>query len=160
MIRKVRAEDASQIRDIYNYYIRETVVTFEEEEISSEEMLRRIDEVTKRYPWIVYEENGALLGYAYASEFRERIAYRLTAESTVYLRHGQEGKGIGIQLYEHLISELKRTDIHAVIGCITLPNVGSVHLHEKLGFRKNGVFPQTGYKFGKWLDVGFWELIL
>lgn len=109
---------------------------------------------------MIYEENGLVPGYTYASMFRERIAYRFTAESTVYLRRGYEGRGIGTQLYRERIAQLKARGFHVVIGCLTLPNDTSVYLHEKMGFRKAGILSQTGYKFGQWLDIGFWELII
>ena len=160
MIRSVHHSDAKAISEIYNFYVKNTVITFEEEAVSENEMRNRIDNVTKRFPWLVYELNGELLGYSYATDWKTRSAYRHTVESTVYLRNGESGKGIGKKLYQHLISELQKLNIHAVIGGISLPNEASIALHEKLGYKKIGQFHEVGLKFNKWVDVGYWELIL
>jgi len=160
MIREINVADASQICGIYNYYIENTVITFELEPVDLAEMTRRISEITKVYPWIVYEENGEIIGYAYASGWRSRPAYRSTTETTVYLKRGYERKGIGRELYRELLNRMKQRNFRIAIGCITLPNDASVLLHEKFGFTKVGHFPEVGYKFEQWLDVGFWQLKL
>ncbi len=160
MIREINVADASQICGIYNYYIENTVITFELEPVDVAEMTRRISEITKIYPWIVYEENGEIIGYAYASGWRSRPAYRSTAETTVYLKKGYERKGIGSELYSELLNRKKHRNFRIAIGCITMPNDASVLLHEKFGFTKVGHFPEVGYKFEQWLDVGFWQLKL
>jgi len=160
MIREINVADAGQICGIYNYYIENTVITFELEPVDVAEMTRRILEITKVYPWIVYEENGEIIGYAYASGWRSRPAYRSTAETTVYLKKGYEHKGIGSELYRELLNRMKLRKFRIAIGCITMPNDASVLLHEKFGFTKVGHFPEVGYKFEQWLDVGFWQLML
>lgn len=160
MIRNVIKEDLSAICGIYNYYIRHTIVTFEEQEIDVKEMERRVNQVTTKFPWIVYEENGSVIGYAYASSWKERSAYRFSVEGTVYLDNNHTGKGVGIKLYEHLLHELKKNNIHYIIGGISLPNEASVGLHEKLGFKKCAHFSEVGRKFDQWIDVGYWEKIL
>lgn len=160
MIRDVQSSDAESIRSIYNHYIRESVVTFEEEPISVTEILERIDMATKDLPWLVFEEEGGILGYAYASKWKGRLAYRYTVESTVYLSKKAIGKGIGTKLYKALIDRLANLAYHSVIGGIALPNPASVALHEKLGFEKVAHFKQVGWKMDRWVDVGYWELII
>jgi len=160
MIRRVRHRDYEAIREIYNYYILNSISTFELEPVSIDEVTKRISLVTQKYPWIVYEENNTIIGYAYANDWKTRKAYRYTVESTVYLKNGNSGKGIGSALYTFLLKELKQIGIHAVIGGISLPNDASISLHEKLGFKKIARFKEVGYKFNKWIDVGYWELII
>lgn len=160
MIRSVRITDAKTIANIYNYYVKETNITFEKESVNEEIMKTRIETVTAKYPWIVYEEEGEVIGYAYSSKWRERIAYSQTSETSVYLYKDARGKGIGKLLYVELLSRMKSADLKVAIGCITMPNDASVRLHEKLGFSKVGIFHEVGYKFDQWLDVGFWELKL
>lgn len=162
MIRTVQLIDAVQITPLYNHYIETSAVTFEELTITEDEMLARIQRIhfEKEYPFIVYEESGTILGYAYATLFRERVAYRFTVESTVYVHPDHFGKGIGKKLYNELLVLLKENGYHSVMGVITLPNEPSVSLHEKCGFKKAGHFTQVGFKFNQWMDVGYWELLL
>lgn len=160
MIRIVKNEDAQQICDIYNYYIQNTIVTFEEEPVSLIEMEKRINEITISLPWYVYEDGGQIIGYAYASKWKGRSAYRFTVESTVYIKKDMIGNGIGSKLYKILIDELNNRKIHAIIGGIALPNERSEKIHEKFGFKKVAHFHEVGFKFNKWIDVGYWELIL
>ncbi len=159
MIRQITQEDVIEVCGIYNYYVKNTIVTFEETPVSEEEMQSRIRLISGNYPWIVYEREGALLGYAYASDWKTRSAYRHTVETTVYLRPDSTGQGIGGVLYAALIKKLRESNVHALIGGIALPNDASVALHEKLGFRKIGQFHEVGLKFGTWIDVEYWELI-
>ncbi|WP_430816706.1 arsinothricin resistance N-acetyltransferase ArsN1 family B [Carboxylicivirga sp. RSCT41] len=160
MIRQVKPADASLIAGIYNHFIKHSIATFELDSIDSDEMLNRVKKITASYPFVVFEENDQILGYAYASAWKSRKAYARTVETSVYLHHKAQGKGIGTRLYSHLMNELKNKEIHAVIGGISLPNDASVKLHEKLGFQKIGHFKQVGRKFDKWIDVGYWELLL
>jgi L-amino acid N-acyltransferase YncA len=160
MIRSATPDDAERICDIYNYYIVNTPVSFEEEMVSADEMRRRIETVMEDYPWYVYEENGDILGYSYATRWKTRSAYRFSSESTVYVKHGITGKGIGSDLYAKLLAELKIRSIHAVVGGIALPNEKSQALHEKFGFKKVAHFSKIGFKFGQWIDLGYWELVL
>lgn len=160
MIRPVLPTDAPALADIYTPYIRDTIITFEEEPVSVAEMGARIAKVTATYPWLVWEEDGAVLGYAYASTWRARHAYRFAVETTIYLAQGHHGKGRGAALYRALLAELKQRGFHSALGCLGLPNEPSVRLHEKLGFRKVGHMTEAGWKFGAWVDVGFWELLL
>ncbi|MDR2385697.1 MAG: GNAT family N-acetyltransferase [Tannerella sp.] len=160
MIRKVAPEDAPEILNIYNYYVKNTTITFETEPVSEEEMQKRIAAISQEYPYLVYEENGNIRGYCYANLWKKRCAYRHTLESTVYIDKNHFRKGIGRALMNRLIEELRNTDAHAVIACITIPNEKSVSLHEKLGFKQVSEFREVGFKFGKWLDTGDWELLV
>jgi L-amino acid N-acyltransferase YncA len=160
LVRACTPADAARICGIYNHYVRETVVTFEEVPVSVEEMSRRISDVTSRLPWLVCERGGEVCGYAYASSWKERSAYRYSVESTVYLAADATGQGIGTLLYSALLDALRATEVHVVIGGIALPNEESVALHEKLGFTKIGHFREVGWKFDRWVDVGYWEMIL
>lgn len=160
MIRDATIADAPAICGIYNYYIENTPVTFEEAALSPEEMAARISDITQAYPWIVYLENGTIVGYAYAGKWKARSAYRHTAELTVYLDHMATGRGIGSRLMTELLARLRGIGVHAVVGGVALPNPASTALHEKFGFKKVAHFPEVGFKFGKWIDVGYWELML
>ena len=159
MIRAVQDKDANDIVKIYNYYITETLATFEEQVISTADMLARIKKVhTNDLPWLVAEDSsGKVIGYAYATKWRERFAYRFSVEVTVYLSPNQQGKGLGSRLYTELFSKLKQRSIHSVIGGITLPNPASIALHEKFGMQQVAHFKEVGFKFEKWLDVGYWQ---
>lgn len=158
MIRAATESDAQTITDIYNYYIENTVATFEEQPISKSDILERIQKVTGfSLPWLVAEDNGVVIGYAYAGKWNVRSAYRHTVESTVYLSHSSVSKGWGTRLYTTLFGLLRKKSIHVVIGGITLPNPASVALHEKFGMKQVAHFPEVGFKFGKWLDVGYWQ---
>ncbi|MEM7016642.1 MAG: arsinothricin resistance N-acetyltransferase ArsN1 family B [Pseudomonadota bacterium] len=160
MIRDVQLEDAGAICEIYNPYIEHTVISFEEETVSTEEMISRIQQVKSAdLPWLVCVEDEKLMGYAYASRWKTREAYRFTAESTIYLADSAQGRGIGKKLYEALFDQLRMQGYHAVIGVIALPNDASVALHERMGFEKAAHFKEVGLKFGKWIDVGYWELL-
>ena len=160
MIRKVKATDAAEICEIYNHYILKTTTTFEIDPLTEEEFSKRLQDISTTYPYLVYEENGTIVGYAYASIFRTRVAYKNTVETSVYVHPNHFQKGIGKELYADLIKALKQTNFHSAIGGITLPNEPSVILHEKMGFVKIGHFKEVGFKFNQWLDVGFWQLML
>lgn len=161
MIRAATIADADALARIYNYYITDTIVTFEEEPIDGSEMILRLAEVTSAgLPWIVAEESGAVTGYAYANRWKTRIGYRFSVESTIYLAPTATGKGIGTALYQRLIDLLREGTTHLVIGGVGLPNPASVALHERLGFEKVAQFKEVGLKFGRWIDVGYWQLNL
>ena len=160
MIRPATKADAQAICNIYNPYVSDTIITFEEEIVSVEEMTQRIHEMISSLPWLVIEDEGQVVGYAYASRWKSRCAYRFSVETTVYLSSAATGKGFGSLLYEHLIADLRQRSIHSLIGGIALPNPASVSLHEKFGFEKVAHFKEVGWKFNQWIDVGYWELIL
>jgi phosphinothricin acetyltransferase len=160
-IRPAVASDAAAIAEIYNHYIAETAVTFEEEPVAAEEIARRIEEIrSASLPWLVAEEDGLVVGYAYSTQWRPRSAYRFSVEVTVYIAPGHAGRGIGSMLYEELFPILKAQDVHAVMGGIALPNQASVALHEKFGMRKAAHFQEVGFKLGRWIDVGYWQRTL
>jgi phosphinothricin acetyltransferase len=160
MIRDARDDDAAAVAAIYDRYVAETVITFEEEPVGAEGMLERMRGIRAKYAWIVAEEEGQVIGYAYYGPFRTRSAYRFSAESTVYLAPQAQGRGLGTALYQEIIARAKASGIHALIGGVALPNPASEALHAKLGFRRVATFEAVGFKFGRWIDVGFWELLL
>lgn len=160
MIRSATAADAAAICSIYNRYVAETTVTFETDPVSVEVMRTRIAEVAASYPWLVFARDGEVGGYAYASRWRPRAAYRHSVESTIYLAPAFQRQGIGTQLYTELIARLRAQGIHQMIGGVALPNADSVALHERLGFRKVAHFAEVGRKFDRWIDVGYWQLAL
>lgn len=160
-IRASESNDAAAVAAIYNHYIAETVITFEEEPVGANEIARRIDDVqSASLPWLIAEERGEVAGYAYATPWRTRTAYRFSVEVTVYLSADHSGRGIGSMLYGRLFPMLEARGIHAVMGGIALPNEASVALHEKFGLQKVAHFREVGFKFGRWIDVGYWQRTL
>lgn len=160
MIRPCRVEDAAAIAAIYNEYVRDTVITFEETPVSLDEMAKRIADVGAKYPWLVAEEDDAVIGWAYATPWKTRSAYRFSVETTVYVAAGGQKRGIGTSLYAELLAGLKARGAHSAVGGIALPNPASIALHEKMGFRKIAHFAEVGRKFDRWVDVGYWQLLL
>lgn len=159
-IRSVNFADAAPVAEIYNHYIETSHATFELETIDSSEMENRIRETFGReFPFFVSEEVGEITGYAYGRQFRPRRAYLHSIEVSVYIKNGWERKGIGAQLYERLLPEILQKDFHAIIAGISLPNEASIRLHEKFGFEKVAHFREVGFKFERWIDVGYWELL-
>lgn len=161
VLRAAVLDDAAAIVAIYNHYILNSTISFEEETVSEAQMQQRIADVqSKGLPWLVLEEAGQLLGYAYATPWRVRHAYRFSVETSVYLDPAWHGRGLGRQLYTELLAQLSHHGCHLAIGGIALPNPGSIALHEALGFRQVACFNEVGYKFGRWLDVGYWQKTL
>ena len=159
MIRPATEDDAAVIAAIYNHYVLETIITFEEDAVADAEMAGRIRETIPSLPWLVLTEKGEITGYAYASKWKSRCAYRYSAESTIYLRSDLTRRGSGQLLYAELLRHLRERGVHSVIGGVALPNPGSQRLHERMGFKKVAHFEQVGRKFDQWIDVGYWELI-
>ncbi|MCM1522533.1 MAG: GNAT family N-acetyltransferase [Muribaculaceae bacterium] len=160
MIRPATVADASSIADIYAPYVEETVISFETEAPSAEEMARRIAEISSHGPYIVWEQDGAILGYAYAHPWKERTAYCHTLETTVYLHPDAYGRGIGVALMRRLIDDCRERGFHVLVACITSENTRSIRFHESLGFVKASHFRQVGYKKDRWLDVVDLQLLL
>ena len=162
MVRHVRLEDAEAICGIYNPYITDTVITFEENPLDIPEMAERIRSIiTADYPYLVWEEKEELLGYAYVGRWKERASYRFSAEDSIYLRKDCQGKGLGSALMAALLEEIRaRGTLHLLTAGITMPNDPSVALHEKFGFKKCAHFNEVGFKFNAWQDVAYWQLIL
>jgi L-amino acid N-acyltransferase YncA len=160
MLRDAEPSDADAICSIYNEYILNTTITFEETPLKAEEMASRICLVTQSYPWLVYEEDSRIVGYAYAGKWKERSAYRYSVETAIYMDSRHVGKGIGTQLMKELLKRLKAASLHSVISGIALPNPASIALCERFGFKKIAHFSEVGYKMNRWVDVGYWELLL
>lgn len=158
-IRPYRDGDEVAIADIYRHYILHTTVTFEEEPLTPGAMRERIlGCVNAGHPWLIWEdEGGDVQGYAYAGPYHHRAAYRHTVESSVYLRHGQQQRGLGQALYAALLDHLGQTACHVVLAKIALPNPASVALHHKLGFTQAGRLREVGFKFGQWIDIVIFE---
>lgn len=161
MIRNVQLSDAKRIAEIYNPYITDTIVTFEEVPVSEQDIAERIKQITaKNFPYIVYEDNGVVVGYAYLSNWRSRPAYNITLETSIYIDEKAQAKGLGSILYAELINRARELNLHSLIGVISLPNPISQKLHKKFNFKLIGNFKESGLKFGKFIDVEFWQLFL
>ena len=161
IVRSASAADAASIARIYNHYIQNTVITFEDEPVSVQAMATRVAEVQAlSLPWLVAEVDHKVIGYAYANKWKVRSAYRYSAETTIYLEQGYEGRGIGTALYSALLPMLRARGIHVAIGGAALPNEASKSLHEKLGFEHVATFRQVGFKHARWVDVAYWQLVL
>jgi len=161
-IRDVRLEDTQALLDIYAPYVQTTWITFETEVPALVEFRRRIEQYrfTLGFPYKVAELDGGIAGYAYAHPFHEREAYRFTAESTVYIKQDLRRGGIGTELYQAVLEDLKKSGFHTVIAILGCPNEASKRFHEKLGFREAGYFREVGYKLDRWLDTSHMEKFL
>lgn len=157
MIRIAHDGDASAIHDIYTPSVLDGVETFETELPSVAAMQERIATRLQRYPWLVWEEDGRVLAYAYASRFRERAAYDWIAETSIYVRADARRRGIARRLYGVLLDAMRLQGLNQAVGVITLPGASSVAMHEALGFTPAGVWCSCGYKRGQWWDVGVWQ---
>ena len=160
MIRLASEADAAPIAAIYAPCVRSTPISFEVVAPSPAEMAERIVNTLPRYPWLVEERDGAVAGYAYAGPYAQRVCYRWSVTTSVYVRDDYRHQGIGRRLYRALLALLAEQGFRSAYAGITLPNAGSVGLHEALGFRKVAHFAEGGMKFGRWVDVGYWELNL
>jgi L-amino acid N-acyltransferase YncA len=160
VIRLAKTTDAPGILAIYAPYIRNTSFTFETEVPSIEEFGKRISHYLIDYPWLVYEINGEVAGYAYAARYRERTAYQWSVESSVYIHDDHQRKGIAKQLYTTLFELLKRQGFTNVYAVINLPNDKSVAFHEMLGFNYFATYEKVGWKLGQWKNVGWWRLVI
>lgn len=160
IIRNVLNSDIPQVVEILNHYVRNDSCTFQINTYSISEISEKIAEITKVYPYIVMEEDNEVIGFAYASRWREKQAYDKSAETTIYLNPQQKHRGLGKILYQELIEQLRQKNFRLLVACLTLPNPSSVRLHESLGFEKAGEFRDAGYKFNRWCDVGFWQKVL
>ncbi len=157
-IRQATPGDAGRIAEIYNWYILNTIITFETAVVSPEEMKKRIQEIVIKHDWIVGELNQEVIGYAYSGPFRTRAAYNHAVESTIYLAQKSIGQGFGRALYAELLESVKSRGFREVIGVIALPNPQSIALHKKMGFEEVGVLKNVGCKFGKYIDVSLWQM--
>jgi phosphinothricin acetyltransferase len=157
-LRAATSDDAAAISKIYAPYVMGSAISFETEPPDVQAMRARIEAGGGLYPWIAAEdEAGHLAGYAYATAFRQRPAYRYAVETSVYVAAYFHGRGLGVRLYGSLLETLEAQGFAQAIAAITLPNPPSVRLHEKLGFTPAGTYRQVGHKFGAWHDVGLWQ---
>lgn len=159
-LRIATPDDGAACAAIYAPYVTDLPTSFEIQAPDGAEMSARIARILPDYPWLVAEEGGVPLGYAYASRHHERAAYRWGVDVGVYLAGGARGRGVGAALYRALLALLKAQGFETAYGGIALPNPASVALHESFGFRPAGLYRRTGYKMGEWRDVGWWELVL
>ena len=157
MLRIAEEQDVPQMLAIYAPYILTTTASFEYDVPSQEEFLRRFRTITAQFPWLLWEEDGVILGYAYGSAPFERMAYSWCSEASIYLRPEARGKGIGRKLYDALEAILTRQGYRVVYAIITSENAASVAFHSKSGYKTVGNFPECGYKFGRWMGVIWME---
>ena len=157
MIRTARDEDAAAIHAIYAPSVSAGVATFETELPGVETMRERLRARLQHYPWLVWEDAGEVLAYAYAGRFRERAAYDWIAETSIYVHADAQRRGIARRLYGVLLDVMRLQGITQAVGVITLPGTASVAMHEAMGFTSAGVWRQCGYKLGQWWDVGVWQ---
>lgn len=156
-IRMATIEDTDRLLEIYAPYCKETVITFEYEVPSKEEFKERIQNILKKYPYLVAELDGKIVGYAYVTPYKSRAAYQWCVETSIYVDMACHAHGIGSLLYTKLIEILKMQRIRNVYACVTLPNEKSEALHKKFGFVLIGRFPGAGYKADGWHDIGWFE---
>lgn len=158
-IRDATAADAQRMAQIYEPYVRGTVISFETDVVPAGSMSERLAKVKAAgLPWLVIEDDAGVAGFAYAAPFRERAAYAHSVETTIYLAEEARGGGLGTALYGALLDKLQALDVHTAVSLIALPNAPSVALHERLGFTHAGTLAQVGRKFDRWIDVGYWQL--
>lgn len=159
-IRPAHPDDAGAIAGIYNHYVLNTAVSFEEDAVSAADIGQRLSAVQQQgLPYLVAEQLGSVLGYCYATPWKARAAYRYSVEVTVYLAPAAQGQGLGYALYQELFAQLKALGCHAALGGIVQPNPASVALHEKCGMTQVALLPQIGFKHGQWHSVGYWQLL-
>jgi phosphinothricin acetyltransferase len=156
-VRAAKPEDAPRIAAIYRPIVERTAISFEDKAPSQSEMAQRIETTLRTYPWLVAEETGSILGYAYAAQHRAPAAYRWSVNVSIYIANHAHRQGVGRALYETLFETLRHQGIRNVFAGIALPNVASVGLHESCGFAPIGVYREVGFKFGRWHDVGWWQ---
>ncbi|MCR5656165.1 MAG: GNAT family N-acetyltransferase [Butyrivibrio sp.] len=166
-VRNAKIEDATRLVEIYDYYVKNTAITFEWETPSVSEFEGRMKNTMKFYPYLVIEDEGRVLGYAYAGAFKGRRAYDWACEMTIYLDHDAKKKGLGRQLYEALESALKNMGIINLYACIGAPEIpdeyltnNSIEFHSHLGYELVGTFHKCGYKFNRWYNMVWMEKVV
>jgi len=159
-IRPATGEDAAEMAAIYSHFVLNTPTSFESEAPDEAEMRRRVESTIMKYPWLLYEVDGAVAGYAYASQHRVRYHYQWSVDVAVYVHEQYRQQGIGKALYKALLTVVPLQGYISAYAGITLPNPGSVALHESMGFTPVGVYRNVGFKLGKWHDVGWWQKTL
>jgi phosphinothricin acetyltransferase len=156
-IRTARDDDAAAIHAIYAPHVERGAATFETELPGIDTMRERLRARRAHYPWLVWQDAGEVLAYAYAGRFRERAAYDWIAETSIYVRADAQRRGIARRLYGVLLEVMRLQGITQAVGVITLPGTASVAMHEAMGFTPAGIWRQCGYKLGQWWDVGVWQ---
>jgi phosphinothricin acetyltransferase len=159
-IRSIAPYDAQAVTEIYAPFVTDSATSFEAVAPDAAEIRKRIAEITPRYPWLVFEASGTVLGYAYASQHRSRHAYQWSTDVSVYIHESARNRQVGRALYTALLDLLRRQGYFNAYAGITLPNPGSVRLHESMGFATVGVYSRVGFKFGRWHDVVWLQLRL
>ena len=160
MIRIATEADAAACHTIYAPIVETSAITFETDLPGENAMRGRICARLVTHPWLVWEEDGEVLAYAYGGRFRERAAYDWVAETSIYVHENARRRGIARRLYGVLLGAMRLQGINQAVGVITLPGATSVAMHEAMGFAPAGVWPKAGYKLGQWWDVGVWSLFL
>ncbi len=159
-IRPASLDDVPAMLDIYRPIVESTPISFELEPPTVEEFAARVAKYSHGWAWLVYEDAGGLLGYAYGAPHRDRLAYQWTTETSAYVSDRARRRGVARQLYDALFEILAKRGYCGALAGITLPNPASVALHESVGFRLAGVFPAVGYKLGRWHDVAWYSRLL
>ena len=157
VVREARPDDGEAVSRIYAPYVVETPYTFEEQVPDAREMSQRIDDILTKYPYLIAELDGRVVGYAYGTAFRPRASYRWSVEIAVYLDKTCHRRGLGRTMCNILFPLLQAQRFAVVYASITIPNPPSIGLFESLGFVRNGIFHAVGFKLGAWHDVGYWE---
>lgn len=157
MIRMIAEADIPLILKWYNWYIENDTATFETEPLSLTEFTGRVHRIREKYPWIILEEEGKPVGYAYLASFIPRAAYDWTCDLAIYLDPEQRSKGYGTKLIQAILEIARKAGYVTIVSNITLGNRASEHLHEKNGFVRKGIMEDVGYKFGRWLSISWYE---
>lgn len=160
MIRELCKGDIARCLEIYNYYIVNDTATFEITPLSLSAFMQRVETIQAEDPWLVYEENGCVLGYAYLSPYSEREAFAASKDFSVYVDAQVRGKGIGRKLMMAVLEAARARGVHLVVSVITCGNEASEKLHHACGFVKTGELPEAGCKFGKQLGVSFFVKLI
>lgn len=158
--RLAKPEDAGRLLEIYQPYVEKTAITFEYEVPSLAEFTERVQNIGTIFPYLVAEKNGKIVGYAYASRYRERAAYDWVVELSIYLDENERHQSIGTQLYQRLLHFLTALNYQRAYACVTYPNPASMDFHKKLGFQEIGVMQKSGYKFDKWYGIAWLDIPL
>ncbi len=160
MIRKYHPKDLQSIVDILNYYVKNDACIFQVEPYTFDEIEKKLEIIQATYPIFIEEKDNKVIGFAYGARWRDKPAYAKSVETTIYVHPDYLHAGIGEPLYRKLIETLTQMNFHLLVAGMTMPNLGSQRLHEKLGFEKVGEFKEAGMKFGKWHNVGFWQMVI
>lgn len=158
VIRSAQEDDAAAVAAVYAPYVRDTAVSFEVEAPTVAVMAQRIGETLTTHPWLVAFRDDKVVAYAYAGKHSQRAAYRWTVDTTIYVSGQERRSGIGRSLYKVLLETLQGQGFRSVFAEIVLPNLGSVRLHEAMGFKSIGIHKDIGFKLGRWQDIGYWRL--